>query len=225
MLRVASQASTIFLAVMSTQRALVHKSKGVFEVRNDAPLPRLRDDYIIVTTKAVALNPTDWKSATNRPSPGAIAGCDYSGIVEQVGSKVTTPFKVGDRVAGFVRGGDPDEHENGAFAEHIAAKGDMQMRVGDNISFEEAATLGVGVTTVGQGLYQSLGLPLPPAKVQEPTSILIYGGSTATGVLAIQYAKLYVYAGEISLIKLTVIVPDAKSSQLHPPIITTSAKS
>jgi NADPH:quinone reductase-like Zn-dependent oxidoreductase len=67
----------------------------------------------------------------------------------------------------------------------------MQIRFADNVTFEEAATLGVGVTTVGQGLYQSLGLPLPPAKVPEPTSILIYGGSTATGTLAIQYAKLY----------------------------------
>jgi NADPH:quinone reductase-like Zn-dependent oxidoreductase len=86
--------------------------------------------------------------------------------------------------------GDPYNHENGAFAEHITAKGDLQIRIADNISFEEAATLGVGVTTVGQGLYQSLGLPLPPAKVSEPTSILIYGGSTATGALAIQYAKL-----------------------------------
>jgi NADPH:quinone reductase-like Zn-dependent oxidoreductase len=58
------------------------------------------------------------------------------------------------------------------------------------MSFEDAATLGVGITTVGQGLYQELGLPFPPAKVQEPTPVLIYGGSTATGTLAIQYAKL-----------------------------------
>ncbi len=43
---------------------------------------------------------------------------------------------------------------------------------------------------MGQGLYQSLGLPLPPSKVQEPTPILIYGASTATGTLAVQYAKL-----------------------------------
>ena len=57
------------------------------------------------------------------------------------------------------------------------------------MSFEDAATLGVGITTVAQGLYQELGLPLPPAKVQEPTSVLIYGGSTATGTLAIQFAK------------------------------------
>ena len=53
------------------------------------------------------------------------------------------------------------------------------------MSFEDASTLGVGITTVAQGLYQELGLPLPPAKVQEPTTVLIYGGSTATGTLAI----------------------------------------
>ena len=66
----------------------------------------------------------------------------------------------------------------------------MQIRLSDNISFEDAATLGVGVTTVGQGLYQSLGVPLPPAKVSEPTTVLVYGASTATGTLAVQYAKL-----------------------------------
>ncbi|KAF1953080.1 enoyl reductase [Byssothecium circinans] len=174
---------------MSTRRAVVQKSADVAEIK-DVPLPKLRDDYIIAKTKAVALNPTDWKSLAGRPSPGAIVGCDYSGIVTEVGKAVTTPFKVGDRVAGFVRGGDPENHENGAFADYVTAKGDLQIKIADNISFEKAATLGVGITTVGQGLYQTLGLPLPPAKVEEPTSILIYGASTATGTLAVQYAKL-----------------------------------
>ena len=64
------------------------------------------------------------------------------------------------------------------------------MKVADNIPIEQAATLGVGITTVAQGLYQNLGLPLPPAKVQNQPWILIYGGSTATGTIAIQYAKL-----------------------------------
>ena len=86
--------------------------------------------------------------------------------------------------------GDPADHSNGAFAEHIKAKAGIQLKFGDNISFEDAATLGVGITTVGQGLFQALGLPLPPAKVSEPTSVMIYGASTATGTLAIQYAKL-----------------------------------
>ncbi|KAF1938720.1 GroES-like protein [Clathrospora elynae] len=175
---------------MSTQKAVVHASKGVSECRNDVPRPELPgDNWLIVKTKAVALNPTDWKNIDNAPAPGAIVGCDYAGVIEEVGKEVKD-LKVGDRVAGFVRGGDPADHSNGAFAEHIKAKAGIHLKIADNISFEDAATLGVGITTVAQGLYQELSLPLPPAKVQEPTTVLIYGGSTATGTLAIQYAKL-----------------------------------
>lgn len=46
----------------------------------------------------------------------------------------------------------------------------------------------------GQGLYQALKLPLPndeaAVKAAAGTPILIYGGSTATGILGIQFAKL-----------------------------------
>lgn len=66
------------------------------------------------------------------------------------------------------------------------------MRIPESMTAEEAATLGVGVSTVGQGLYQSLGLPLPTSPSKKQIPLLIYGGSTATGTLAIQYAKLYV---------------------------------
>lgn len=65
------------------------------------------------------------------------------------------------------------------------AKGDVQLKTPENMSDDDASTLGVGVNTVGQGLYQSLGLPLPGSgKAGIP--LLIYGGSTATGSLAIQ---------------------------------------
>ena len=63
------------------------------------------------------------------------------------------------------------------------------MKLPDNINDEEASTLGVGVSTVGQGVYQSLGLPLPGSG-KAGFDLLIYGGSTATGSLAIQYAVL-----------------------------------
>ena len=62
----------------------------------------------------------------------------------------------------------------------------------ESVTFEEAATLGVGISTVGQSLYMTLQLPLPGEKpLEDSPFILIYGGSTATGTLAIQYAKLY----------------------------------
>jgi NADPH:quinone reductase-like Zn-dependent oxidoreductase len=90
---------------MSPQRAIVHESKDVAVLKTDVPLPKLTsDDWVLVKTKAVALNPTDWKNISKATSPGSIAGCDYAGIVEEVGKSVTG-LKVGDRVAGFVRGG------------------------------------------------------------------------------------------------------------------------
>lgn len=50
----------------------------------------------------------------------------------------------------------------------------------------------------GQGLYQKLKLPLPLASQREaPTPkplLFIYGGSTATGILGIQYASLSGYS-------------------------------
>lgn len=71
------------------------------------------------------------------------------------------------------------------------------MHIPPNISFEEAATLPCGLATVALALYKPFSLPLPTLPINEeekkdgPT-ILIYGGSTATGTLAIQFAKLCV---------------------------------
>lgn len=51
--------------------------------------------------------------------------------------------------------------------------------------------MGCAIGTIGFGLYKVLGLPLPGEQgdgEQEP--ILIYGGSTATATIAIQFAKL-----------------------------------
>ncbi|KAJ3295221.1 hypothetical protein HDU79_009661, partial [Rhizoclosmatium sp. JEL0117] len=177
---------------MSTTKAIVIQAAKDARIQSIA-VPTLKDDNILVQTKAVALNPTDWKHIDYLASPGARVGCDYSGVVLAVGSKVTNGLKVGDRVWGLVHGSNAVDHEDGGFGEVITARGDIQSRIPDNLSFEEAATLGVGVFTVGQGLYQSLGLPLPSLENPPAASdnyILIYGGSTATGALAIQYAKL-----------------------------------
>jgi len=156
----------------------------------DISIPPLRPDYVKVKPVAVALNPTDWKHIDNRGPKGAIVGCDYAGVVEEVGGSVKNGLKIGDRVAGFVHGSNESNPEDGGFAEHIIAKPVVQTKIPDDLSFEEASTLGVGISTVAQGLYQSLGLPLPSEPAPKPFPVLIYGGSTATGTLAIQFAKL-----------------------------------
>ncbi len=164
--------------------------------------------------------------------PGCTLGCDYSGVVEDVGSNIEKQWKKGDRIAGFAHGGNILQSEDGAFGEFVrpnlvparygrcfkadlklnryaVVKGDVQYKIPDNTTDEDAATLGVAVSqctqtlctrqrymlticlqkiiTCGQALYMSLELPLPGSgKAGYP--ILIYGGSTATGSIALQYA-------------------------------------
>ena len=70
------------------------------------PLPPLRDDHILVRTTAVAQNPTDHTTLdAEKGDFGTLVGCDYAGIVEEVGTAVTKAFKKGDRIAGIGHGG------------------------------------------------------------------------------------------------------------------------
>ncbi|KAL2869786.1 zinc-binding alcohol dehydrogenase family protein [Aspergillus lucknowensis] len=165
--------------------------------------PTSHPSALLIRTVAVALNPTDWKAIDRGQKTPSVIGCDYAGVVEAIGPAVTKRFKIGDRVAGFVHGCNDLDPSEGAFAEFLFAPADLQIVLPDTLSFEEGATLGIAVTTVGQGLYQSLKLELPSADSdprsgnRDPTdgnrTILIYGGSTAMGTLAIQFAKLSGY--------------------------------
>lgn len=169
---------------------------------NDRPLPHLRDDCVLVKVSTVALNPTDWKHLDRGlVSEGCLLGCDFAGTIERVGKTVTKTWSKGDRVAGVVHGGHASQPEDGAFAEYIVAKGDICLRIPREMSFEKAATLPLGIGTVMQGLYQKglkLNLPDSPA-TEEDSFVLLYGGSTATGALGVQFAKLYV-SGSLSLL-------------------------
>ena len=79
-------------------------------------------------------------------------------------------------------------------------KGDLGIRLPNNISFEQGASIASGINTSALGMYSSktLGLPIPTLPIQESTGeerfILIYGGSSASGSIAIQFAKLSVTA-------------------------------
>ena len=161
-------------------------------------VPPLQDGYILVQTKALALNPTDW---TTLEAPGAdwtLVGCDYAGIVLAIGCSVTKNFKIGDRVTGLAHGANDLKPFTGAFARIIAVKGDLQIKIPDHVSWEEACTVGVGTATAARALWTELGLRSP--RVAHESSIingedasewvLVYGGSTATGTVAIQFAKL-----------------------------------
>jgi NADPH:quinone reductase-like Zn-dependent oxidoreductase len=177
---------------MTTQRAVVTTLPHTGSLVSDGRMPTLRDDCILVKTVSVAVNPSDWKLITFLAPPGVRVGSDYSGVVEAVGKDVKKKFTNGDRVCGFVHGSNTIQPEDGAFAEYIVAKGDLQIRIPHGMSFQEATTLGAGINTVGQ-VYKNLRLNLPTNPIKNAVPILIYAGSTATGTLAIQFAKLSGY--------------------------------
>lgn len=57
---------------MSNQAIVVQEPKKASQA--ECSIPKLRDDYILVQVKAVALNPTDWKHIDFLTSKGARVG-------------------------------------------------------------------------------------------------------------------------------------------------------
>lgn len=86
---------------------------------------------------------------------GCLLGFDYAGIVEKVGPGVIRDFKVGDRVCGPSRAGDPFDKEAGTFAEAICVKADLAIKIPKGMTFEEACTTGVIVVTTGRCLVST----------------------------------------------------------------------
>lgn len=114
-------------------------------------------------------------------------GDDIAGIVSAVGEGVVE-FKPGDRVAAFHRMLTP----GGSYAEYAVAPATTTFHLPANTSFEEAATLSLSGMTAALALYQCLGQPTPwrPVPHGESVPVLIYGGASAVGAYALQFAKL-----------------------------------
>jgi hypothetical protein len=76
------------------------KGESAIFVEN-RPVPALPKDCLLVKTIAVGLNPhelLDIDPPWSLSDAGDLLGCDYAGIVEDVGSEVKRNFKKGDRV-------------------------------------------------------------------------------------------------------------------------------
>jgi NADPH:quinone reductase-like Zn-dependent oxidoreductase len=179
----------------AVQTAIIGLEDGNLAISSHALLPELEEDMIIVKNVAVALNPVDTKMTGNLVSQGAISGMDFAGIIVAIGSKAQSPTTVaiGDRVCGAVQGMHSLTPRVGAFAEYVGATGFVTLKIPDQFSFDQGASLGSGIGTIGLALFKSLEVPgYPTEPAAKPRHVLIYGGSTATGTMAIQLLKLYI---------------------------------
>lgn len=173
--------------IPTTMRAAVHEEYGrpqdVVAVRT-VPVPDLGPDDVLVRVGAASVNALDWHYVTGlpmfaRPALGLrrpkrqVPGADVAGVVEAVGSAVST-LAPGDRVFGEVSGG--------AYAEFVAAPADWLVPIPDGVGTEQAATLGVAAETALQGLRDWGGL-------QPGQRVLVNGASGGVGSFAVQLAK------------------------------------
>ncbi|KAF7348026.1 GroES-like protein [Mycena sanguinolenta] len=170
-----------------TMKALVTVGDGSFRLQ-DIKIPTLTSHEVLVKVHAAAQNPTDWKTLLLHTRPGNILGCDFAGTVAEIGTEVPKGLRnIGERVAGIVHGGIAP---NGAFAEYVAVDAALVIAIPDNVTFENAAQLGVACLTVCQAFYQCLRLPTPLQPTFAGEDILIWSGTSATGQYAVQFAKL-----------------------------------
>ncbi|KAK2593258.1 Trans-enoyl reductase fsl5 [Conoideocrella luteorostrata] len=177
----------------SKQTAIIGREDGILHVSDNVNIPDVVADMILVKTAVVALNPIDTKMVGDLAAPGAIAGMDFAGEVVSIGSNVRTakPIKIGDKVCGAVPGMHSLSMSVGAFAQYVGASDINTLKIPSHMSIEQAATLGSGVGTIGLALFKSLNVPASPSSpAQSPMDVLVYGGSTSTGTLAIQLPRL-----------------------------------
>lgn len=184
------------------QAVVIDNGKVVIKT---VPLPQLDDEYILIQTKAVAGNPTDWKHVRYAFGPnGSIVGVDVAGEIVKLGSKVdTNKYHLGDYVYGFVHGSCHRRPDNGAFADYVAldSKVTFTIKKGlchkDNIPegpvdcLEAGASIPCSWLTAGATLFYHMGLEMvwEPKKVQRKETVLIWGGATALAQAILQLFK------------------------------------
>ncbi|KAI6085896.1 zinc-binding dehydrogenase family oxidoreductase [Hypoxylon rubiginosum] len=174
------------------QRAVIQDANGRAQAADNLPLPQLFPGTVLVKTMAISLNPSDYKMGNRFPSPGSVIGNDFAGAVVAIGPKTSTALSVGDLVFGMVHGSNPADGANGAFAQYVRVPSEFALRVPTGWRPEQAAALGVGLVINCLALWgNALALePCPDSPAQEPIPVLVYGGSTATGTMAIQLLRL-----------------------------------
>lgn len=100
-------------------------------------------------------------------------------------------LKLGDRVAGGADGMEPLRPQSGAFAEYASVDGNMALKLPSSMTYEVGASMPLRIATSAMALFHSLQLPhsLLEKPAEKPFDVLVYGGATSTGTLAIQLLK------------------------------------
>jgi putative PIG3 family NAD(P)H quinone oxidoreductase len=143
------------------------------------PVPTPGPGEILIKVTAAGVNRPDvaQRSGSYPPPPGAsdLPGLEVAGEVVAVSAGVTR-HKLGDKVMSLVAGG--------GYAQYCIAQAAQAMAVPPSLSMIEAAAIPETLMTVWHNVFERGAL-----KAGE--TLLIHGGSSGIGTMAIQLAKAF----------------------------------
>ncbi len=163
----------------------IHAYGGPEVLRHeDAPVPSIRDDEILVEVHCAGVNPVDWKiregwlkGKLDHPLP-LVLGWDVSGVVAEAGTAVSN-FAPGDAV--YAR---PDIARDGCYAEYVAIRAHEAARKPEKMSHAAAAGVPLAALTAWKALFDEAGL-------RAGQTVLVHAGSGGVGSFAVQLAKAF----------------------------------
>jgi len=185
-------------------KAAIFEKPGLenLKINHDVELPKITDHDVLIRVKMAGVDPVDHITVTGtqeiKPLPH-IPGAETSGVVEEVGQHVMS-LKRGDRVIVYNKvfdgicdmcmGGDEmlcrnggliGVATNGGFAEFMAVPEKNLFKIPDEVQWELAASIPVTTLTPYHALKQAA------LKIDE--SLVIFGASGNTGMMATQFGK------------------------------------
>jgi putative PIG3 family NAD(P)H quinone oxidoreductase len=161
-------------------RAVVISEPGgpeVLEV-HEVPDPTPQPDEVVIDVAATAINRADLlqRQGNYPPPPGAspYLGMECSGTIAALGAAVAG-WEVGDEVCALLSGG--------GYAEKVAAPVGQLMHVPEGVGLVDAAALPEATCTVWSMVFGGQAGRLQPGEW-----LLVHGGSSGIGTMAIQIA-------------------------------------
>lgn len=144
----------------------------------ERPRPNISENEVLIKVKAFGINRPDvFQRKGKYPAPEGIVqdilGLEVAGEIVSLGANVKD-FRLGQRVCALVAGG--------GYAEYVKVYSGHCIVIPDGLSFEEAAVLPETLFTVYSNVFER-------GKLQSGQRLLVHGGGSGIGVMAIQLAK------------------------------------
>jgi putative PIG3 family NAD(P)H quinone oxidoreductase len=165
----------------STNAMILKNKSATYSLEMRAiPMPVASPNQVVIKVAAAGVNRADIFQARGQYSPIQaddealeILGLEVSGTVVDVGADVSE-YEVGDKVMALLNGG--------GYGNHVVAHENLVMPIPQGVPLIDAAALPEALFTCWSNLVDD-------ANIQAGENVLIHGGGSGIGVIAIQLAK------------------------------------